>query len=400
MPHMDLKRAQGLMKQRGVDALVASTQDNFYYASGYRAGIAEWCPMMTIVPANPSLVPTVIVSAFVEWQARQQAYVKDVRSYPAWMPIIDVDGLIEGTAKKAKDKPHQFSLEHVFGVFSDVLREKSLRDGVIGLEKKSIQDPEIYSILSRQNPKAKFVEADDIFWELRKVKTEDEIKVLRVAADLAVKGLQAVIKGGVLGATIGELHLRYKKGIVKSATPDNAMDLQAMRLYVSSGDHFSTTDNPGYQVAKGDVIWTDNGVTVFGYTSDIGRTFIVGRPSELQKKLFAALRTGFEEAVLRVKPGVKMKEIHRVLQETVNKSGFEWYARGHMGHSVGIGPPEQPPFVSADEETELEPNMVICVECGAYILGRFGAFQIEDMFLITPEGHEVLTKLPRDMVEL
>ena len=71
-----------------------------------------------------------------------------------------------------------------------------------------------------------------------------------------------------------------------------------------------------------------------------------------------------------------------------------------MGHSIGIGPIEQPPYISAEEETELEPNMVICVECGAYVLGRFGAFQIEDMLLVTPGGHEVLTNLPREMIEL
>lgn len=134
----------------------------------------------------------------------------------------------------------------------------------------------------------------------------------------------------------------------------------------------------------------------------MGRTFSVGKPGKLQKKLYVALKAGYEEAISRIKPGVKMKEIHRALQETVNKGGFEWYARGHMGHMVGIGPGavEQPPFVSADEETDLEPNMVMCVECGTYVAGRFGAFQIEDMILVTSDGYEQLTKLPRDMIEL
>ena len=79
---------------------------------------------------------------------------------------------------------------------------------------------------------------------------------------------------------------------------------------------------------------------------------------------------------------------------------MDWYTRGHLGHSVGIYPPcEQPPFICADDETELEPHMVMCLETPLYV-GGLGAFQIEDMILITPDGHEVLTQLPRDMLEL
>ena len=400
MQPMNLNRAQELIRKKNIDVLLASGEENFYYASGYRLGIAQWLPRMAVVPAEETSAPAIIVSSFVEGQTRQQSYIDDIRSYPVWMPIVGLDELIRGTAKGPKKRPVQFSPEHAFGMLADVLKEKGLHDGVIAIETNLSKDPEIYSILSQQNPKAKFVEADDIFWELRKIKTDDEINALRVAADLAVKGLQSVVEDGVLGTTIGELHLRYKRGILQNATAENAMDLGNMRINISSGDHFFSTENPQYVVSKGDVIWVDNGLQVFGYTSDMGRTFSVGKPGDMQKRLFEALREGFEKATSMVKPGVKMREIHRILQETVNNRGYDWYARGHMGHSVGIGSIEQPPFVTANEETVLEPNMIICVECGAYVIGQFGAFQIEDMFLVTPEGHEVLTNLPRDMVEL
>ena len=126
-------------------------------------------------------------------------------------------------------------------------------------------------------------------------------------------------------------------------------------------------ENAGYRIGKGDVIYEDNGVTLFGYTSDMGRTFSVGKPSEMPKKLYQAMKSGFEGATSIIKPGVKMKEIHRTLHETVHKMGFDWYARGHTGHSIGIGIgwTEQPPFISKDQEIELEPNMVIAVECGS-----------------------------------
>jgi Xaa-Pro aminopeptidase len=396
---MELERAQRLMKEKGVDVLIASTQDNFYYASGYKAHIGNSHPIITVVPADLSLAPCMIVSDFSERQARQRSFIDDVRSYPLWMPIIDANELI-GDAVKAIKRPHQFSPEEVFGLFADVLKEKGLHEATIGIEKNFFENPEINSLLKKQNPKARFIAADNLFWALRKVKTGEEIEALRLAAELAVKGIQAVLEGDVLGASLGELTVKYAKGVWEAATPDIAMDLKDIRFEVSSGDHFKTMGNPTYRVAKGDVLWEDHGLSVLGYIADMGRTFSAGKPSEMQKKLFMALKEGYEEAVSKVKPGVKMKELYWALQKTVNKRGYEWYARGHMGHNVGIGSIEQPPFVSPDEETELEPDMVICIECGVYVVGQFGAFQIEDMFLVTPKGHEILTKMPRDMIEL
>jgi Xaa-Pro dipeptidase len=399
MPHMQLNRAQELMKQRGIDVLVASTENNFYYSSGYRAHIGNSHPIITVVPADPALKPSMIVSDFSERQARQSTYIDDVRSYPLWMPIIDANELIEDSVK-AKKRPHQFSPEEVFGLFADVIKEKNLHESSIGIEKNFLQNPEICSLLKKQNPKAKFLAADILFWELRKVKTEEEVEILRLAAKLAVQGIQSVLENDVLGAALGELKINYTKGVWEAATPDIAMDLKEIRLEVSSGDHFKTMGNAMYCVAKGDILWEDNGLSVFGYIADMGRTFSCGKPIEKQKKLFMALYEGYHEAVAKVRPGVKMKEIYWALQNTVNKRGYNWYARGHMGHCVGIGSIEQPPFISPEEETELEPNMVICIECGVYVVGQFGAFQIEDMFLVTPEGHEILTPLSRDMIEL
>ena len=400
MPHMDLKRAQELMKKRGIDVLIASTEQNFYYASECKARLASYGLLVTVVPADPALAPAMIVNSLLEMPARQKSYIQDIRSYPLWVGFVEADDIIKGEAKRPPTKPpEQSSLEDVIGMLSDILKEKGLHDSTIGIEKNLFTVP-AYSLLSSQNPRAKFVEAESIFWELRKVKTEDEIKALRVAADLGVKGLQAVIKGDVLDANMGELHLRYKRGVLEAATSANALDLESIHAIISSGDHFSTVGSPEYRVAKGDIILIDNGVTVFGYTSDMGRTFVVGKPNDLQKKIYAALRVGYEEGLTRVKPRVKIREVYRAIQETINKSGLDWHARGHMGHMVGIGPGEQPPWVSPNEETELEPNMVMTLEIGTYVAGRFGAFQIEDLILVTPEGYEVLTKLPRDMVEL
>ena len=104
-----------------------------------------------------------------------------------------------------------------------------------------------------------------------------------------------------------------------------------------------------------------------------------------------------------VKPGIKMNSIYQAIHQTVHENGIDWFARGHTGHMVGIGIGpghiEQPPFISAGENLELEPNMVLTLEIGTYING-IAAIQIEDEILVTPAGCEVLTNLPRDLIEL
>lgn len=401
MPHMDLRRAQELMRKRGVDALVASTYHNFYYTSGFTAVRERLVrrPLITVVPGDPALGPAIIVGSNNEEAARQNSYIEDIRTYPVWVCMANVDDIILGKAKKPPQLPAQISLEHALGMLSDVLREKGLHDGTISIE-QNLFEPPAYHILSSQNPKARFVEAESIFWELRKIKTEDEIKALRLAAELGVEGIRALVKGNVLGATISELQRRYKMGVLQATTGLAELDFEFLHTLITAGTP-STLDSLGYRVAKGDIIYIDNGVTVSGYNSDMGRTFVVGRPSDLQKKIYAALRTGYEEGLATIKPGVKMKQIHRVIHDTINKSGLDWFARGHVGHMLGIGPGfiEQPPKVSADEETELEPNMVMTIEIGTYVTG-LAAFQLEDVILVTPEGHELLTQLPRDMTEL
>ena len=159
--------------------------------------------------------------------------------------------------------------------------------------------------------------------------------------------------------------------------------------------------SPDYRVAEGDIIFIDNGVTLFGYTSDMGRTFIVGKPTQFQKKIFSILKAGYEQGLSIIKPGVKMKEIYWTVQNSINEGGLDWHCRGHMGHMIGAGPlTEQPPLISKEEETILEPNMVLCLEIGTYLTGKHGAFQIEDALIVNDEGYEAINILPIDLVQL
>jgi len=358
--------------------------------------------MFAVIYANSNHAPAVIISSYHEPLFRRRSpHIQEIYSYPIWISVFERDDIIKGKGQILKG-PKQFIFENIINMLCNVLEERGLYKGVVAIEDDLIKKPKVKSMLLRRFPKSRLLEAEAVLWEIRKVKTNKEIEALKLAAELGVRGIKSIVEGGVVGKTMGQLHMKYKQGIMEGITANNVMEIEDIRAHISSGDHFSSLENSSWRVSNGDTLWVDCGVTAFGYNSDMGRTFFIGKPGRLKERLYEALKEGVEKTIARIKPGIKMKELFYVLRETVRKKGFEWYTRGHMGHMVGLGPGsiEQPPFISAEEETELEAGMVICVECGVYVTEHFGAFQIEDMLLVTSHGYEQLTKLPHGLAEI
>ncbi len=397
MPQMNLDRARAEMKKMGIDALVASTPSNLFYTAGFQIPVTAM-PGFSVFPVDATIEPAILLATFNQKVAKHLAPRKDVRSYPIWIEIVDVRDIMEGRLQKV-EKPAQFDLKEVYRQLANILKDKGLQGGTIGIEKDSFT-AQSYSLLEELNPKARFVSAEPIFWELRSIKTPEEIEILRTAVQITEMGVKAVIGGRVEGETIGELYHRYKMGVMKEISRENALGFESSRAMISAGDHFFSVMKPDFKIEKGQTLYCDIGLTLNGYVSDIGRTFVVGKPNDLQKKIFGGLNAAFEAALGKLGPGVKMRDVFEAGMAAARKAGLDWYTRGHMGHAVGVAPAvEQPPFISPTEERTFEPNMVMCLEAPLYVTG-LGGYQIEDEILITKNGYEFLSKLPRNLVEI
>ncbi len=153
-------------------------------------------------------------------------------------------------------------------------------------------------------------------------------------------------------------------------------------------------------VAPGALIKADVGTLVGGYSSDGARTFTHGRPSDLALDIFMALEEAFQAGLAALKPGNLFLDVHAAAIAAMRRAGFEEYARGHFGHSVGgsVGI-EEWPFFSASNREEILPGMVVALETPFYGQG-LGALMIEDMFLVTDTGTECLNSLPRGLIDL
>lgn len=400
----NLRLVREEMQREGIDALIALSSCNFYYTSGFQITFPGLTPAMTLTPTDVSVEPVMIVSELDEIPARRSSNINDIRSYPTWIDVVNMEYIMQDRTGKAPKYCRDAS-ETAFALLSDIVEEKGLQESRIAIEISSSTDAishAYYSLLVKYNPKATFLDEARILEKLQAIKNDEEIKILRATAKLAEKGLQAVLDGGLLGETIQQQRLRYQEGVVKEMINNlSPYLLEQTRLDIFAGDPARTTGFRAYKIAKGDVVMIDCGATLQGYESDINRTVVVGKASALQRKVYETLQRGFEEALSKMRPGVRMSEVFNAAQEVIRKSGISWFNRGHLGHSVGLewGGVERAPFISNEEEMELQPGMVMCVETPFFVEG-LGSFNIEDMVLITPDGHELLIDLPHDLIEL
>jgi Xaa-Pro aminopeptidase len=142
----------------------------------------------------------------------------------------------------------------------------------------------------------------------------------------------------------------------------------------------------------------DFGVILSDYCSDMTRTVCVGRPFSQERAAYQAVREAQLAAVEAAKPGIHVAEVDRAARKSLQSTGLAKYFTHSTGHGVGLEIHEAP-RVGAGQTEILQPGMVITIEPGVYIPGRWGV-RIEDMVVVTERGCEVLTPTSKELVEI
>lgn len=160
----------------------------------------------------------------------------------------------------------------------------------------------------------------------------------------------------------------------------------------SSMPHGVPTDKT---VERGDFVTLDFGCTVEGYCSDMTRTVAVGEASQEQEQVYNTVLRAQEAAISAVREGVCCKDVDAAARGLITAAGYgECFGHG-TGHSLGIEIHEAPAFNAVDE-TICRPGIVMTVEPGIYLEGKFGV-RIEDMVVVTDSGCENLTHAPKQL---
>lgn len=140
----------------------------------------------------------------------------------------------------------------------------------------------------------------------------------------------------------------------------------------------------------------DFGVILAGYCSDRTRTVHVGRPSGEARELYEAVLEAQQAAIAAVRPGVTVAEVDGAARRVLRKRKLARYFTHSTGHGLGLEIHELP-RLAAGQTQKLEPGMVVTIEPGAYVAGKWGV-RIEDVALVTSSGCEVLTATDKELV--
>jgi len=140
----------------------------------------------------------------------------------------------------------------------------------------------------------------------------------------------------------------------------------------------------------------DFGVILAGYCSDRTRTVHVGRPSGEARRLYEAVLEAQQAAIAAVRPGATAAEVDGAARRVLRKRKLTRYFTHSTGHGLGLEIHEAPRLAEGQTQ-KLEPGMVITIEPGAYVPGKWGV-RIEDVVVVTPSGCEVLTPTDKELV--
>jgi Xaa-Pro aminopeptidase len=161
----------------------------------------------------------------------------------------------------------------------------------------------------------------------------------------------------------------------------------------SSLPHYSPGDRP---LKKGDIILIDCGCVLNGYCSDWTRSFCFGSiPGSWFEEIYAVTLDAQLAGLAACRPGAACREVDAAARDIIQDAGYGDHFGHGLGHGLGIEVHESP-RLNATSSAALAPGMVVTVEPGIYLAGR-GGVRIEDLVVITENGHEVLTRVPKEL---
>ncbi|MBP2240838.1 Xaa-Pro aminopeptidase [Cytobacillus eiseniae] len=231
--------------------------------------------------------------------------------------------------------------------------------------------------------------------KLRLIKTESEIKILKVAADIADAAFKHMVEFIRPGLTEMEVSNELEFFMRKAGAISSSFD-----TIVASGHRGALPHGVASEkvIEKGDMVTLDYGAYYKGYISDITRTLAVGEPDAKMKEIYDIVLNAQMRGMDGIKPGMSGKEADALTRDYITEHGYGEYFGHSTGHGIGLEVHEGPSLASKSEII-LEPGMVVTVEPGIYIPG-LGGVRIEDDTLITNDHNETLTHSTKDLIIL
>ncbi|MCD6162151.1 MAG: aminopeptidase P family protein [candidate division Zixibacteria bacterium] len=243
--------------------------------------------------------------------------------------------------------------------------------------------------------KSTFIPTENLVESISIVKDTSEINKIKRAVKISDTAFSQILDRVKPGVKERDLALELSYSMIKMGADGPSFDFIVASGQRSSMPHGKASDK---KLKKGDLITFDFGCFYNGYASDMTRTVVLGKATDKQKKIYNIVLKAQTAAIDATRAGMDAKELDKVARDIINKEGYGDYFGHGLGHGLSLEV-HSGPVVSPRSQDTLKVGNVITIEPGIY-LPNWGGVRIEDDILITQNGCRVLTKSPRELIEL
>lgn len=233
----------------------------------------------------------------------------------------------------------------------------------------------------------------DYMKQMRIIKTDEEIACITKAQRIAEAAFTKLLSSMRVGQTEKQIAAALEFMMLNLGSDGVSFPTIAASGVNSACPHAVPTDKP---VQEGDFLTLDFGATYKGYHSDMTRTVVFGKPTDEMKNIYNAVWGANTDAIKAIRADISCKLVDNVARSTLDAWGYEQYFTHGLGHGVGLEIHENP-SVSNRSGTTLREGMIITIEPGVYIPGKYGV-RIEDMCVVTKEGCNIITETPKTLI--
>jgi Xaa-Pro aminopeptidase len=351
-----LKRLREKLKLKDVEAVLINKRENYFYLSGFTGTSAY-----LLVSMEDAYLVT-------DFRYAQQAHIQA----PEYK-IIEYKG-------------------NIIEALNEIIKKLSIKR--LGFEENYLT----YQIFNEYKDSllvSDFLPFGKIMDELRFVKDESELKIIKKAvkiADEAFSHVTKLIKPGIREIEVAAEIEYHMKKLGASGPSFDTIVASGKR---SALPHGVATEKV---IEMGDIITLDYGCIYKNYCSDMTRTVFLGEPNKDLIKIYEIVLKAQLEASSSAFRGMKGKDIDKIARSIISENGYGPNFGHSLGHGVGIEIHEEP-RLSVKGEVVMENRMVVTVEPGIYVEG-LGGVRIEDIIVINDQKPEVLTSSLKEIIIL
>jgi Xaa-Pro aminopeptidase len=365
--HIDNRRVSAVrlaLASRDLDALIVTGLPNIAYLTGFFASAAA----LLVTPDRLVLI------ADARYKAALHARVRE-------FPFIDAIELAPGSSYDE-------------AVVEALMPFRGLRVGFEAAHLSVARHRFLCRALEQRGGTTPFVASAELVEKERACKDAWEVERLREGAERLSEVAKCILPRVLAGRTEAEVAAE-----IESQLRQFGFERPAFDTIVASGPHAALPHARAGQrrLEDGDLVVVDFGGVLDGYCTDLTRTVVVGRPAAREHRLIALVAEAQHAAFTAVVPDGPPEAVDRAARDVLTRVGMGDALTHGTGHGLGLEVHEAPRITRArpgHAEPPLAPGMVLTLEPGAYFPG-WGGVRIEDDVLVTPDGAEWLTDVPR-----